>query len=229
MSLESRRYVATTQDIEGIVKQYEAAASGLLSARLSYLKCLIATTQHELGVEPRLRQAKQPKPLDSDTIATHLAAFETVHGKFYAIVLRVLGDTGTAKERNARSNFARSSASTVRSYIKAGRDITLLAAARVTKEALRVESVAGAGQAQKPSAKRAAVMLDRVTDYIAELGEADKEQCIEALKGAMDRFAKLLVDLGVDTTTKPAEAAATHKLYRAKAGGLFWPTIAGAA
>jgi hypothetical protein len=176
---------------------------------------MVGTTIHELGVPVRQRMAKQSGPLKPEDIETQLAAFEVVNGRFYAIVLKTLGESeGTARQRNARTNFARSSASTVRKYIRTGHDLTCLVPAKVTKELLRVDV-----ETRQPTLKRAEAMTNRLVEYAKTL---DKEAAIDAIRHAMNQLSNLLLQYGTEFTTKPDEAQLSHKVFKSKAG-LFWP------
>lgn len=216
-TLQARNYVATSKDIVEIVKARIAHAIGVVSADSDYLKALVATTVNELGVTPRLRAGKQDGLLDEDTIKVHAAAFETVHGRFYADVLKAVNESGgTAKERNAKSNFARSAASTLRRWIKAGNDIRLLAPARVTKGALAVQTAA---REQSPD-DRVLRMVDNLVDFASEL---DKRKAAALLRSAMDRLSTALLEFVPKTTTATKTALAEHQFFSPKSGGLFWP------
>lgn len=134
MSLESKHYIATPADIATLTRAYSEAIDASSNVRGHYFRALIATTQAELGSKPRQRSAEASPTLEAEGIRTQLAAVDAVHERFYAVVLDTVN--GNADERNRRSNFARSAVSTVRAYVRAGFDITLVAAARATKAAL---------------------------------------------------------------------------------------------
>jgi hypothetical protein len=223
-SLDSRHYVATPADIASIAKAYSSAISAGQGARGAYLRALIATTQHELGAKPRLRTS-HGDPLNKESIAAQLKALETVHARFYEVVLDNV--EGTADERNSRSNFARSAVSTVRAYVRAGNDLTLLAAARASKSALAAAS---------PAPKRSKVVsvpvlrnrADKAVQALATLGDTlakvDKAQAVEVLEQALSKITARLMAYGVAKPIKNAKDAIEQGVpFKGPHGGMFFP------
>lgn len=220
-TLENRHFIATDSDIASIVTTHDDAIHSRDIARATYLKALVATTQHELGAPARLRTGK-PAVLSADDIANHIASLEKVQQRFYAVVLKAIGE-GPPKERNSRANFARSAASTLRRWIKAGNDVRALAAVRVTKASLRVGG--GAGRPQAAPARRVEQLAGRLATNAEELAKTDKAAAIEAVEGAMTRLASLLITLGVQSTTNPQKAVDEHRPFKA-GSNVFWPSTA---
>lgn len=143
MSLENKNYVATAADIESLTRAVVEAAQTGAEGRASYLRALIATTQVRLKAAPRRRQAAIPKLSAADT-EVQLAALDAVHAHFYEHVKKAVRETllahgvRTAIDENRRTNFARSSMSVARRWVKAGNDITSLVAGRTSKAMLAV-------------------------------------------------------------------------------------------
>jgi hypothetical protein len=216
-SLETRHFVATEADIEALVSIHDDALVSRDTARASYLKALTATTISELGAAIRLRAGK-PAVLGADDIANHVAAFEKVHQRFYAVVLKAVGE-GAPKERNARANFARSAASTLRKWIKAGNDIRALAPMRVTKASLRVGG--GTGRPGAQPARRVEQLAGRLATNAEELAKTDKPGAIAAVETAMTRLASLLVSLGGQPTRDPQKAIDQHLPFKV-GRNVFW-------
>lgn len=197
MTLESKDYVANERDIEALVTDLLAHSQGMVAGRSTYLKALIATTQHELGEAPRQRSAKTSGKLTDDEIAGQLAALEKTHERFYAVVMKTAGDKlppgkEKARELNRRTNFARTSVSAVRVWIRAGHDLTGLAAARVTKAALLIRRPA---RQRAVSPKR---LHNRVTRYAERLVSevriylrADRDAAVADLQALIGRLVKL--------------------------------------
>lgn len=137
-AIESRNYIATDSDIQKVAGDIIDGVQKIDSGRGTFLKMAVATTQSDLGSEPRLRNAK-PKRLNDDEVVLHMKTFQAVAERFYDAVLAVARatvpepDTMIVRQRTA---FARSALSTVRGYIRAGNDIRTLAAARCTKASL---------------------------------------------------------------------------------------------
>jgi hypothetical protein len=224
MSLESKNYVATAADIAALAKAYSAALEASGNVRGHYLRALVATTQAELGAKPRQRTSADETPtLDAEAVKTQLAALEAVHEKFYAVVLDNV--EGNAEERNRRSGFARSAVSTVRAYVRSGRDITLLAASRVTKAAL----------AQAVPTKRARVVsvtvlrrrADKTLAVLYKIGEqlskADKALAVGVLEEALSKLGGMLSRLGVGRPVTDARRAIRERVPLKTKAGTFYP------
>lgn len=225
MSLESKNYIATPADIAAMAKAYGAALDTGGAVRAHYLRALVATTQYELGAKPRQRTAGDIEPtLDRDTVQKHLTALETVHEKFYAVVLENIN--GNADERNRRSNFARSAVSTVRAFVRTGRDITLLAAARLTKAALAVEAVR---RRRPPSLdvlrKRATRVMDALSTIGDQLIKADRAMAVEVLEAAIAKLSARLASVAGKPTTDAKRAVREHLPLKTRAG-TFYPAAA---
>lgn len=224
MSLESKQYIATPADIAALARAYSEALEASGSVRGHYLRALVATTQAELGSKPRLRTTGVDKAtLDENAVKTQLTALEEVHGRFYQIVLDNV--TGNADERNRKSGFARSAMSTVRAYVRAGYDLTQLAAARITKAALasavpikraRVTSVA----VLQRRADRTLATLYKIGD---QLGKADKALAVEVLEAALAKLGAKLASLGGGTAVKDAKRAIRERVPLKTSTGTFYP------
>lgn len=228
MSIESKGYLATPADITALARTILAGRNASTGGADTYLKALHANTVAELNVPPRANAKKTGvKKLKSDQIATHLAALEVVHSRFYeAVVIGVSENLPPGKEKalelNRRTNFARSAVSTVRSYIRAGNDITALVSARVVKSALAVPRTV------KPaSPKRLRSRIEKqsktLMTLVIALGEADKVAAIGELETLMGQLAAQREDLGGKSVSNPRQAVAEHKPLRTKGGSLFIP------
>lgn len=194
MSLESRHYVATPEDVAAIARDVLTAQKQGSDGRATYMRALIATTQAELGLNPRLRSGEIGKVKDEER-DEQLAALEAVNERFYAIVVKIAkdkieGPDRGGRELNRRTTFARTSLSAVRRWVRAGNDITSLVAARVTKRMLAV-----AGRRKGPSVKvlgnqmrrYGTVLEDRLALFAAADPDAAREQWMK-LKARMDRI-----------------------------------------
>jgi len=211
-TLESRHYVATDADVETIARQHITG----IQASATYLRVLVVGIQTALGAEPRLRGARAAKLEDS---TAHLAALDTVHERYYTIVLRVASESyRDAKERNRATNYARSAKSTLRAWIKAGNDITSIAAGRTTKESLRkMLPVRAAGPPRNP-AKRLLKLGDRM-DAITTSPDNGVREAVSAL---VQRLTTKLMTWGGEPVREPAKAMSEHRPLQTRAG-VFWP------
>lgn len=220
-TLEARSFVATPADVETLARQQIAGAT----VPATYLRVLIATTQSELGTEPRQRTTKVGK-IDADTIQLHLTTLEAVHERFYAIVLRVAQETYRgARERNVATNFARTALSTLRSWMRAGHDIRDLAAARVSKESLRRATPrrSRAGPAPRTLIRRVETMTQRLDAVVSAVPEAGRAEMRPAIEAAIQKLASYLMAWGGPAVREPVVAAREHRPLRTRAG-TFWVT-----
>lgn len=209
--LESKNFIATDDDVAKIAQAIVAADGEADNGRKSYLRSLIATTQRDLGVEPRMRNGKSSK-LEPEETEKQLAALSLVHERFYAIILKVTseavtgGPRGRSIEINRLTNFARTALYAVRTWMKAGNDITTLAPAKATKASLAVTL-------RKTSRPTAKVLLNRSELYteslliaVKQLAQADKAMAIEQMQSAVRSLTEQLVKLGVASPRKIAPA-----------------------
>lgn len=195
MSLESKHYVATAEDVAQITREVLNAQKTNRERRDTYLSALVATTQAELNEHPRQRMPTASKKLDDETRVEQLAALEKVNARFYAIVVRVAKETLEGPDRggrqlNRRTGFARSSKSAIYRWIRAGNDITGLVASRVTKRLLAV-----AGRKRGPSLKVLGNQTHRfgtrLEQTLLTFAASDKEAAAEQwakLKARMERI-----------------------------------------
>lgn len=205
MTLESKSYVAQDEDIAALTQSLVDAQSTLGNGNTTYLRALIATAQQALGAQPRVRAGKIKK-LDEASIAAHLAALTTVHDRFYAVVLRVCGaDKPTQRELNRRSNFARTAVYALRVWVKAGNDMTALAAARTSKVMLRV---VGRRHVRPLSVKRLMSRAEKQSKAcVSALLALGQEHPAEAAQELELLMAQLTDQLGAITGAgKPAKA-----------------------
>lgn len=227
MSIASKGYVANADEIHALSKTILAAEASSETGRGTYLRALVATTQKELGAKPRSRGATGRKAKISDAgIAEQVAALNAVHERFYEAVTRAAseglpGGTARAPELNRRTNFARSSLSTVRSWIKAGNDVTTLVVGRLTKSALRTERAVRPKQAgrlrRSVEARSKAFMVS-----VLELAEADKPAALNELELLIGQLTTQMVTLGGTAVTSAARATAEHRPLK-MGGRMFIP------
>jgi hypothetical protein len=217
MSIESRNFIATDADIAKIAAQAIDGETRSSEARGLFFKALIATTQHELGSPPRVRNVTAAKLSAEDTTA-HLLAFESIAKRFCEKAREVAANTVPSDVETLRSRTRKfySAASTVRGYIRAGGDIRGIAAHKATKASLATPRAK-----RKPNAealKRRAVSLG-----------AELEKIAKSLNGdfARDVLSPLLAKLGAiagkasKPTRDPAEAMSEHRALHTKAGAFF--------
>lgn len=135
-----RDFLLSIKDVETIAASIIDGHQTIDRDRSTILKGMVALTIKELGAAQRKNNAKAPQ-LDDQKRTAQLAAFEAVYAPIYEAVVRVAENTvpdPDEKELRSRTAFCRSAGSTVRSFIRAGNDITAVAAAKATKASLAV-------------------------------------------------------------------------------------------
>ncbi|MGH8235388.1 MAG: hypothetical protein ACREXP_00010 [Steroidobacteraceae bacterium] len=155
---------------------------------------MIATTQAELGLNPRQRSGEIGK-LKDDERAEQLAALETVGERFHAVVVKtakdkIEGPDRGGRELNRRTTFARTSLSAIRRWVKAGNDITSLVAGRVTKRMLATASTRK-GKSPKVLTNQTRRFGASLEATLATLAAADPDAAREQwmkLKARMERI-----------------------------------------
>lgn len=129
--LENANYVATDKDIEQLAR---TAADGSRAGG-TYLRCLVAAIQSEL--QPTVGRKRGRPRKETSSIETSVEACERSHSRLYELVKRGIADAVTdAAEINRRATFARTAASTLRSWIAAGGNVGTLDLATLTKRQL---------------------------------------------------------------------------------------------
>lgn len=196
------------------------------TGKVEYLRALAGDIQTELGGSPRQRAGKAAR-LTQEERAEHLEAVSKVNERFYGAVTeeargRVTGGADKAKRLNAMTNWARTALRDVRSYVRAGNDIRALAAAKLTRNQLRVKSTPrplGAAALRRR-------LVERGKDAVAaalELIDADPAAARAELELIMAQLATQLLNLSGRPTKDVSEAERQHIPLRVKST-LFVPT-----
>lgn len=222
MSIETKNFIATPTDIEKLAADIIDGVQRSETGRGTYLRALVATTQAQLQSPVRQRTVKMAK-LSPDDMITHLKAFNTIAQTFYGVVLQVAKATvpdPDTKLIRQRTGFARSAASTVRGFIRAGNDVRALAAHRVTKSGL-----ASPLRKRKPTPdvlKRRAVTAGSGLEKIArELYALNPQEAHDVLGPMITKLVKA-AGLAQHATKDPQEAQADGRPWTAK-GSVFVP------
>lgn len=199
--IEKDNYVATEHQIELLANAQYTATAGVARANGTYLRILIAGCQSELGAG----RGRAP------SAESQLAVLERTHERYYAAVLRgvTTADVEASDsletvergrrqlERNRRSGFARSAATTLRNYVRASGDIRKLDLSTVSKTSLQ-RIVSEASQDEAPTDKLSArlqrterALLRAVKSQARgnpEVAAANLEAIIERLQLALDEL-----------------------------------------
>lgn len=204
-NLLSINYLASDEAIARMAKDYSEARSALETVRGDYLKVLVAHSQKAL---PDAVTASQEDALQ---------AVNFTHDRLYMLVLAavVTPDVAMADnlpdyekhrralERNRRSNFARSSKSTLIAYVAAGGGLQGLKPAEVTKELLR-RTVTAAMTTPTPE-QRTAKLEASVEGAVREMAEANREDAIDFIDRLHTRLMLLVAKPLTQLTTRRGE------------------------
>lgn len=227
MSLQSRGYVATPTDIEKLAREILHARTLDFTARGEFLRAVAATTIDRLGARQRQRTGTGD-PLTEKAKGEQLEALETVYKPFYAAVVKAAKESMTergeagSKKLNAETTFARSSVTALRNWIRAGNDITLLAASRLKRDMLKVDT--GRKRAASPNTleRQTLKAAETLTGRAKALAAADKDMAIKSLQTVMQAIAGMLLEIGSSPTTKSDVATVEHRPLKIGAD-IFWP------
>ncbi len=168
-------YIVNEQALTELARAYAEGVDTTTAVRASYLQILVAHSKQELGT----KRATPKQQID---------ALETAHASLYAIILEAITtpqlepsdelpaeeSRRRSRERNRRTTFARTSKSTLLHWLRSGGKLGSLDPAKVTKEALRVQST--------PTAK---------LDVVVERAESALERALRVMvvqdpEGAQD-------------------------------------------
>lgn len=169
-------YTATDAQVADLT----AAVVTGLAADGTYLRVLLATSQGALGTRRRISAAQQ------------MTALDTTHSRLYGLVQGAVGPEDLEpRERNRRANFARSAASTVRLYLRAGGDLREVKPAEATKGALR-KAAAPEGPSIEQKVEAAAAKLIKTVQALAE---QDPQSARNQMRLTMDALEDALNEL----------------------------------
>lgn len=192
-TLEARHYVArTNEDIKALVTQYFEAQDTVKAHRGTYLKVLVATTKAEINLPARDTPVRLK--VNAEDRAIQLAALESVHKRFYAVILQTVKAMKIPPEEvNKRTTFARSYKSILRSWIKRGNSLAGLAEAKVSAHHLLP------GHAE-PSAFQIPKILRSIERHISK-SKPDRQSRIELAEKLVEVAGELMTQAGAQPTT----------------------------
>lgn len=232
-TIESKNYAGVTDhEVELLAAAHLACSEAAKRTDGSYLRILVAVLQQ------RFDGVKNRKRVSAADLKAHSEYLAETHTRLYAFVLKGVTtpdvmdeetldvDTrrGRAAVRNSRAAFARSSASTLQMYIRAGGDVRGLDVMSVSKGQLRTFAAQAAG-ANTPALLMSAT-LKRLEGQANTLAEDDPDEartlvgdCIERLQKILDGLDAAKPDAGAITqvlrsrpmhTRQPAPAGRAH-------------------
>lgn len=209
-----QRLTTHASEIGEFAKAYFTAQDAAGEGRTTYLRALLATTQERIKL----------------TKAEPLAALEAVHAAFYAPVLAAAQEfipprvPQRALLVNRRTNFARSSMSLLRTWIKhEGNDILKLTPKRVTKASLIVPH-----KPRTPSQARLKAAVEAASKALVArllaLGERDHATAAEELELLMGQLTDQLGAITGTMRVKRFQSAKTQIISKAEAARALSPT-----
>jgi hypothetical protein len=218
--IASAHYVANDAQIEALAREQYASSAQVGVANSTYLRVLVAGCQAELGG----RRGRAPVRPDAQ-----LSVLERVHERFYAAVLRGVTTEDVAPddtldraekgrrmlERNRRSGFARSAATTLRNYVQAGGDLRALDVESTTKTALQ-QFVASksAPDNQDKIGERVARAEKTLLTALKRMAKEDPDRAAEAMEAITERLQVALAELGPSEQVVAGTTAATSPAPR---------------
>lgn len=225
--IENKHYVASDHDVELLAAAHLACSDATKRVDVSYLRILVATLQ------ARFNGMRGRKKLAAADITQHSTYLAEVHTRLYAFVLRGVttpdvvdeetldADTrrGRAAVRNGRAAFARSSASTLQLFIRAGGDVRGLDVTGVSKTQLR--AFAKSTAPPMPLTEAMLVGLKRLEREAIELAADDPDAAREVVTECMERLQSILDGLDkpdAGTITQTLRARPMHTRQPAPAG-----------
>lgn len=232
-TIEKRAYlIKDTSDIEAL------ARAALLGDQIpgTYLRALIATAQVRMGMDEPRTAALRGRIGPPEDAEADLEVLKAVHSEFYAAVLtavttpdiastaglRKAEASRRAKERNRRSNFARSAKSTLAKFIKSGGNVRGLCVTSVTKRQVR-DMTSKAGGVELSMETRAKRFAARMVRQLEGLHEQDTDLAQMALQQALMQLSSRSAEwYGTKPTTSVKRAVEQGQLLKT-ADGLFWP------
>ena len=224
-NLAKHHYVATEAQVESLAREQYTAVSQVAVANSTYLRVLIAGCQAELGT--RRRGPVKPEP--------QLGVLEKVHARFYAAVMRGVTTEDIAQdetldrtergrrqlERNRRSGFARSAATTLRNYVRAGGDLRALEVDVVSKSDLQKFVASQAS----PDIDKFGMRIQRaeksILNAIKQQARASPDAAAANLEALLERLQTALNELAPDKTLvarPPGEHITAREHARTRVG-----------
>lgn len=172
-TIDGMVFAATLKDVTALAESIMRAEDASIGGRATYLRSLLAGVQVELIGKPVLRALRGDRKAPS--VEAALAAVEKVNAQYYEAVLAVVPDGLTAEERNARTNFARSAASTLRRAVKLGWPVLtpINDASKVVLSRWVKEHSASRPVTLQRAQTQVGGMIERIQQILAKLPDAE--------------------------------------------------------
>lgn len=205
--IEKAHYVASEHDVELLAASHLACNDAAKRADGYYLRILVAALQAKFdGIKHRRKAAKAD-------LEAHANLLTETHQRFYPYILKGVTTPEVADDptlhdndrrlrslmRNARSGFARSTASTLLGFIRAGGDIRGLDVETVTKTSLRMWTRASTAEGANPQVDRINSAMKRVERDARNLMAEDPDEARNTVEDCIARLQRILDELGTET------------------------------
>lgn len=202
--LERAHYVASEHDVELLAASHLACTEAARRADGYYLRILIAVLQAQFNGN---KHRKKPTKAD---LEAHAALMTEAHQRYYPFVVKGVTTPEVADDvtlhdndrrtramlRNARAGFARSAASTLLAFIRAGGDVRALEIETVTKTSLRTWVRASTPEGQNPQLDRINSSMKRVEREAHAMMAEDPDTARVTIEECMSRLQRILDELG---------------------------------
>lgn len=195
-TLEKSGYEASEPQVEALAREVVHGTS----ADGTYLRVLVVAAQASLG--PAKRKLRAPR---------QRAAVDKAHKRLYPAVVRgVKTLEASQREVQRRATFARTAASTLRSFAERGGDLRGLVVAEVTKAKLR-----RAGEPVPTGTKLERAMhssFDATKRAIARMQRKDPKTARRELTAAIDALQAMLDAVNVPAPTRASRRVTTAEV-----------------
>jgi hypothetical protein len=189
----------TDGGIVRMVKDVLARDTASRESQSTYLRTLVAGVQVELAGKPVFGPARGR--VKAVTVDEALGALAIVNGRFYGFVLEAVNEENpdaNARERNARSGFARSAAATLRAALRAGLNPLTVALPSATKEGLRQWTAQHQPAKEKPSiadgVRKARALIKRLAEILQPMTGAEKASILEQVHADIATMAQVVAE-----------------------------------
>lgn len=238
--IERAHYVATEHDVELLAASHLACTDAARRADGYYLRILVASLQAKFDGKAHRKRAGKAD------LEAHAALLTETHQRFYPFVLKgvttddvkddpTLHDNDRrmrALQRNARAGFARSTASTLLAYIRAGGDIRGLEIATVTKTSLRTWTRAATAEGVNPRTDRINADMKRLERDARNLMAEDPDEARVTIQDCVERLQRILDELGTNGNgngnghTQTLPSLVESGVFQGRRGAKFKPRMA---
>jgi len=199
-TIAKAKYLAKPEQVAQLALAYNSANDSRSNTQATYLRVLVASLCHELKIDRK--HARLPD------IDAQLLALEAVSDRFYPSIVEAVipvalqavpGEpAGIARnkalQRNSRTNFARSSKSTLVSFVKAGGNIRTLDVATMSKHDMVAQThELNAERSGKPVAT-AQPSISRFVAQVRVLAESDRKAALALVESARDSLTECVND-----------------------------------